>query len=433
MKKANPNSYRLLILMLLLPVLGSAQSKRVNTESFDVENNPEILMNISHAEISVKTWNKDKVEVKTTFTSESLTQEELDDIFESSGFMVLGNRNRVEIKTRPNLARRIQTRFMSELPMPPAPPSPDMSGLDVPAPPKPPQIHFDIDFDYLAFKEEGKVYLEKFKKQLDSVDFKDEMIEFKKAMKEWKKDFKEKSKEFRDEFKEDSVFIYAKRLKPKMDSLAMRMKQHAKNMRSSNSVKKTIEIKVPKSAMFKLNLRHSKISAESMSNLSANLNYSDFTIETISGEESKIQMNYSSLNVGTVEDLKLQLEYSKQIQIGNIDRLNANSKMSQLTIDNLKDQALIQGSYGELTIRNVDPKFSLIDIKLEKSTANLNLPEAMMFDFYAKSSNSKFNINSDLDFKISKSFDDVIYTNESTQSNSKRISLSADYSSVNLN
>lgn len=433
MKKTKLISYKLLLIIFFLPFFGISQSKRETIESFDVDKNPEIQLNLSHAEVIVTTWNKNRVEVKTTLSSETLSQQEAEELFEAHEIKVLGNSNRVEITSNSDMKTRARSFVFAQSPTPPRPPKPNAAALTPPAPPRPPHPPLQFDFDYEAFKEEGKAYLEKFKQQLDSTDFREEMKNFRNEMMKWKDQLaisKDSLLAYHTDL--DSLKVYLKTFRSEAQDVFQRLREDSGRPSPRGSVKKVIEIKVPESARFEVDLRHSKLDADSMKNLSANLRYSEFKLQDLSGKNSEINMNYSSLFIDTAEQLSLNLVYSKTVKLGKVNELNVKSKMSELNIKYLRDQALIEGSYGKLAIEKIDSDFSLIDIHLEKSTARLKLPENIDYRFYAKSSNSKFNLNSDLDLKMSKSFEDVIYTSTAKTNDAQILSLSANYSTVNL-
>ncbi|NEV94085.1 hypothetical protein G3567_07990 [Psychroflexus sp. YR1-1] len=428
MKKTKPISYKLMIIFLL-PLLGLAQSKRETLETFDVDKSPVITLDVSHAQVVVTTWNKNKIEVKTTLSSETLSEKEASELFDVHEVKVLGNSNRVEVSSANNPGVRNFAFIQS--PKPPKPPKPNAGSPRPPRPPMPPRPALEFDFDYLAFKEEGKAYLEKLKQQLNSTSFKEEMNNFRKEMMVWKDKFlKDSLKGFRSDL--DSLKIYVKTFRDEAQDIFQDLKEDYENSISKSAVRKVIEIKVPKSARFEVDLRHSKLEADAMKDLTAHLRYSDFKLKDLSGENSEINMKYSTLRIDSADQLSLNLVYSKKVELGDVNKLNVKSKMSELSIKHLRDQGLINGSYGKLFIDAIDPDFSLIDIQLEKSTASLKLPENIDYRFYAKSSNSKFNLNTDLDLKMSKSFEDVIYTTTGQTNDAQILSLSANYSTVNL-
>ena len=144
-------------------------------------------------------------------------------------------------------------------------------------------------------------------------------------------------------------------------------------------------------------------------------------------------MSYSTLSINSAESLNLDIDYSKKVDLKKVDQLNVTSKMSELKIGSIQNQAIIKGTYGNINIDRIDDDFSLIDIHLEKSSANLKLPSDKNFRFYAKSSNSKIEVNSELDFSMTKSFDDVIYTNTNSKKSSQIFNITANYSNLKLN
>lgn len=433
MKKTRLISYKLLLIIFFLPFLGFSQSKRETIESFDVDKNPELKLNLSHSEVIVTTWNKNRVEVKTTLSSETLSGDEAENLFDAHEVRVLGNSNRVEVTSVAGHKSRVRNFTFAQTPRSPKPPRPNASSPKPPRPPMPPRPAMEFDFDYEAFKEEGKAYLEKLRQQLDSSNFREEMKSFRDEMMKWKDQLmlsKDSLMAFHKDL--DSLKIYVKSFRYEAREMFNDLKEDYENLSAKGSVKKVIEIKVPKSASFEVDLKHSKLNADVMKNLSANLRYSDFQLKDLLGENSEVQMNYSTLLIGSANKLSLNLLYSKKVELVQVNEVNVKSKMSNFKINHLKSQALIDGSYGELVINEIDTDFSLVDIQLEKSTASLKLPSNPNFNFYAKSSNSKFNMNSDLDFKMSKSFDDVIYTSTTKTDNSQTLSLSVNYSTVDL-
>jgi len=92
----------LLVILLLAPFLIFSQQKRVSTESFDVEKSPIIILDLSHSTVIIETWNKNRVEVKTTLTSKEEDKQALNEAFDASEIKVLGNSKRVEITSRKN-------------------------------------------------------------------------------------------------------------------------------------------------------------------------------------------------------------------------------------------------------------------------------------------------------------------------------------------
>ena len=424
----------LLVLLLLAPFLIFSQQKRVSTESFDVEKSPIIILDLSHSTVIIETWNKNTVEVKTTLTSKEEDKQALNEAFDASEIIVFGNSKRVEITSRKNRNAKSNGVGFFQTPVPPNPPK----SPNPPLPPKPPKPLLEIDFDYEAFKEQGREYLKKFKEQLDSTNLRETMLVWRDEL----KNFRDDLKDLRDDQKDnrsfqDSLRQYAhvirKNIKPWVEEFREGYQEAKNSWMMKQSVKRVIEIKVPKSAKFEMNLRHSKMEVSSLHNVDANLSYSGLQLDTATGQNSKIVMSYSTLSINSAESLNLDINYSKEVDLKKVDQLNVTSKMSELKIGSIQNQAIIKGTYGNLHIDRIDDDFSLIDIHLEKSSADLKLPSDKNFRFYAKSSNSKIQLNSEFDFKMTKSFEDVIYTNTTPKKTSQIFNITANYSNLKLN
>ena len=424
----------LIVLLLLTPFLIFSQQKRVSTESFDVEKSPIIILDLSHSTVIIETWNKNRVEVKTTLTYDEEDKQALNEAFDASEIIVLGNSKRVEITSRKNRNAKPNGVGFFQTPVPPKPPK----SPNPPLPPKPPKPLLEIDFDYEAFKEQGREYLEKFKEQLDSTNFRETMVVWRDELKNFRDDLKDIRNDQKDNRSfQDSLRQYAhvirKNIKPWVEEFREGYQEAKNSWMMKQSVKRVIEIKVPKSAKFEMNLRHSKMEVSSLHNVDANLSYSGLQLDTATGQNSKIVMSYSTLSINSAESLNLDINYSKEVDLKKVDQLNVTSKMSELKIGSIQNQAIIKGTYGNLHIDRIDDDFSLIDIHLEKSSADLKLPSDKNFRFYAKSSNSKIQLNSEFDFKMTKSFEDVIYTNTTPKKTSQIFNITANYSNLKLN
>jgi hypothetical protein len=421
-------NYNLLVILLLAPVFIFSQEKRVSTESFDVEKSPIIILDLSHSTVIIETWNKNRVEVKTTLTSDEVDKQALNEAFDASEIKVLGNSKRVEIASRKNRNAKHNGVGFFQAPVPPNPPKS----------PKPPKPLLEIDFDYEAFKEEGREYLEKFKEQLDSTNFRETILVWRDELKNFRDDLKDIRNDQKDNRSfQDSLRQYAhvirKNIKPWVEEFREGYQEAKNGWMMKQSVKRLIEIKVPKSAKFEMNLRHSTMEVSSLHNVDANLNYSGLQLDTATGQNSKIVMSYSTLSINSAESLNLDINYSRKVDLKKVDQLNVTSKMSELKIGSVQDQAIIKGTYGNLYIDRIDDDFSLVDIHLEKSSADLKLPSDKNFRFYAKSSNSKIQVNSEFDFSMTKSFEDVIYTNTTPKKTSQIFNITANYSNLKLN
>ncbi|MFN2261723.1 MAG: hypothetical protein ABR595_06630 [Psychroflexus sp.] len=424
--------FKMLLVLIFVSNLVLAQSTKTYKESFDVDSDVLVKIDLSHTKIKIDTWNKNKVEVKTILKTKNDSEQDLDALFDAWKISALGNSERVEVKDHrsgENVMVFSNVQGPQRPPRPPRPPRPTKPNQ----PPKPSII--DFDFDYEAFKEDGKAYIEKFKKQLDSSDFKENILS-------WQEDFAEAY----NAESVDSIRAHSKVVREQMKIFRENMKSFREHMKlfrddikselklnnDTDGVERVIEIKMPKSAKLEVNLKHSELDITSVEHIDANLNYSGLQIDDISGEFSKIYLRYSNMNLNTANQLDLKMDYAKDVKLTSVKQLDVDSKMSELSIGTLEEQAIINGSYGKLEIKNIKDDFKLLDIKLSNSDLKMNLPQSK-FQFYAKTSGTQLDLSDNFEVTMRKSFEHKIYQNSNHQNSNRLVNITADYSNINLN
>ena len=433
--------------LCLLGVLsGYAQTTKTFKESFDVNKDVDVILNVDNAEITIETWNKNRVDVEATFSVDIEEEDLANEILENTGFEALGNSRKVEITSTMKGVRfmsnnmyhseddvEILTEDVKGIAPPPPPPPP--------LPPLPPSIkNIDLDFDMERFNEEGKAYIIEFQKEIKEM-FKES--NFKEEMQEWKEKFKEEIE--KSGFK-DSIRVMTYRLKDKMRPALREMREKLKEKRSDlqdnrkifkelrahQKVKKKIIIKIPRDAKLDLNVKRSKLKIASLNRIDANLNYSGLQIDELTGEICNIMANYSNIDITKAKALNLNLKYAKKVHIGEVSEITSVSKTSNLTIDKINQKAVIEGSFGELTLNNISKDFIFIDIHLKNSSAKLTLP-SVAYNFYINSKSSELEMANNLNYKVNEAFDSKIYQNKTASSSSRTLNIKADYSTVDLN
>lgn len=414
-------------LCLLIACSGFAQTTKTFKESFNVNKDAEIILSADHAEIIIETWNKNQVEVEATVTVESEDKKLAEKILADFQFEALGNSSKVEIRAKsknasfPSLGKIID---MDEIEIF----TNDIKGIKFPNMPDISQMKLDFDFDMEKFNEEGKAYIIKFQDKIK------EMVNdttFKKEIKEWKLMIENELKDIN--FSTDSlrVFTYGLRNQPQVDVKTITIPNAQVIGKTNLPMKKKIIIRMPKEANLKLDVKQSQLKVASLHQIDANLNYSGLHIDELFSKHSKIEANYSDVNIKKANGLNLNLKYAKKIQIGEVNELISNSKTSNLDIDKINEKAIIEGSFGKLNIKNINPNFKLIDIYLTNSTAKLNLPE-VDYSFYINSKSSEINVGDVLDYKVNTAFDSKIYQNKKEMNTPRSLNIRADYSTFEL-
>ena len=442
-------------LCLLFVVSSYAQKSKTYTESFNVNKDTEVSLSADNAEIIIETWNKDRVDVEATITVDVEDEKLADKILENFEFEALGNSTKVEIRAGSNpfqSSRNIS--FFSSGDVQPYVlyddnvkiVTDDIKGLKVPQPPSPPVPplppsvgNIKMDFDMERFNEEGKAYIIEFQKEIR------EMFEgsnFKEDMLEWKEKFRE---EMEKSGIKDSIKVITFRWRDEMRPVLREMRDKLKEKRSElrerrNSfegirtnfnVKKKIIIKMPKEAKLDLNVKRSELKIASLHQIDANLNYSGLQIDELTGQNCSVSAMYSGVNIAKANGLNLNLKYAKKVNIGEVNQLISTSKTSNLIIDLVNQKAIIDGSFGDLVIKDISDDFNLVDINLKNSSAKLNVPD-VNYNFYINSKASEINLDSKLKYDLSEAFDAKIYRSKNSKNSSKTLNIKADYSNCEL-
>tara|TARA_R110002049_G_scaffold12343_1_gene55465 strand:+ start:9329 stop:10846 length:1518 start_codon:yes stop_codon:yes gene_type:complete len=366
---------------------------------------------------------------------------------------------------------------------------PDLPEMpEMPELPKLPEGVNNIHFDYGAYQEEGEKYLEEYTKKFEKMygdDYAKKMEAWgEKFGKEWGekygKDMEAWGKKFGEKFNGED---YAKKMEAWGERFAAQMERqaemieaqvertqaqkervaeqkerilaqkeliekqheaHAKerekladkrrvlveklvNKESHSKVKKTIKIKMPKGAKLKVNVRHGELEfAANIDNLKANLSYTKFTANSINGSSTSINASYSPVYVAHWNLGELNLKYVKKAELRNVKNMVLNSNSSNVTIDNLSGNAIIDGSIGDLKILEIDDAFINLNIIIQNSDAIIVLPKVShnlqykgaYSTFYHPKNKSGKNVSS--------------FSNNNLESN-KTIVVNAKYSNITMN
>lgn len=370
--------------------------------------------------------------------------------------------------------------FDFEMPeLPEIPELPEMPEL----PELPEGVH-DIHFDYKAYKKYGEKYLEEYTQEFESKYGKDYAKKMEawgeKFGKEWGEEYGKQMEEWAKKFEgqfdnkeyEKQMEIWGKRFAKQMDQQAKRIeltlkqkaliakrheeqaKAHMKHAEQRNKlaqereklakerkvlieklvdkknnikVKKTIKIKMPKGAKLKVNVRHGELEfASNIDNLKADLSHTKFTAYSVNGGSTSINASYSPIHVTNWNLGELNLKYVKKADFNNVKSMVLTSNSSNVTIDNLIGNAIIDGSIGDLKILKIDNTFTNLNILIQNSDAIITLPK-VGYNLQYKGMRSRFS-------HPEKPLEENMTSFTSSNSNTgKTIVVNAKYSNVEMN
>lgn len=296
--------------------------------------------------------------------------------------------------------------------------------------PKLPKGADHVTFDYDAYKKDGEKYLEEYSKKFESVygeeyakkmeawgeKFGKEWGEkFGKRMEAWAKNFEnnwnsedfekqmeawgerfgqqmEQQYKAREEAAKAREKAHELREKARVKAMEQREIQREKrdqliekrriiveklaNKEGNIPVKKTIKIKMPKGAKLKVNVRHGEVEFASAENLNANLSHTKFIAQSVNGGSTSINASYSPIYVTNWNLGELNLNHSKTVEIGNVKHVVLNANSSNVTIDSLQGNAIIDCNIGDVNIFKIDDSFTNLNVILQNSNALIALPKA---------------------------------------------------------
>ena len=294
-----------------------------------------------------------------------------------------------------------------------------------------------IHFDYGAYQKNGEKYLEEYTKKFESAfgdDYEKKMEawgekfgkewgeKYGKQMEEWAKKFEDKynSEEFAKKMEawgerfaaqmegqaerieaqveraqeqkervaeqKERIIIHKGRIEKEHQAHIKEREKLAEKRRilvgklvskeSNSKVKKTIKIKIPKGAKLKVNVSHGELEfASNIDNLKADLVYTKFTANSINGSSTSINASYSPVYISNWNLGELNLKYVKKAELHSVKNMILNSNSSNITIDNLSGNAIIDSSIGNLNILKIDDAFTNLNIIIQNSDVVIELPK----------------------------------------------------------
>jgi ribosomal protein S13 len=488
--------YKIMGLLVLLAVSVQAQKfDKTIKEKFKVNSDVEVVINATHTDVEIETWNKNEVAIEAVIEVEGVSKKEAEKILEKWKFEALGNKKKVKIAS---LSTNFDFKFdfdfdfpdidVPHFEMPELPEMPEMAEL-----PEMPEMDFEVyEFDYDTYKKDSsylKGYkmkvakqVKKFKdsdwmKKFDSVrnsdEYKLKMIEFKKAsatmakeMKEFKnsEEFKlmiEESKRVAEEVRKEMLdnkdlmkdqMRVAKEASRKAKEMIKKMKEEGKfeamrkhgenvyffNENDKNSkvkIKKYIKIKVPKNATFDLNVRHGKLNVpKSNKKMSAKISYGNFIGGIISGEKNELNLTNSPVNIQTINSSNITLKNVPNATFGTFENSNLFANSSDVVIYKVgKDVALSQ-KFGKLEVKKLIPNFNKLNLILDYAKATLNFSDAQ-FVYKINDKKSTLKLGSNLTEVNTKTVDGIRLTEgfSVNKTSSNKLFLTSVFSTFTLN
>ncbi len=143
---------------------------------------------------------------------------------------------------------------------------------------------------------------------------------------------------------------------------------------SLNSNKHIIEIGIPKQMDIHLNTRHGSFLAKSrLNNIKGNLKYTPFEAKEVGGD-TELTIQFAPVKIESWKEGNLNVAYSKNFKIETIDRIQLKLTNSKLFVNEIRSEAVFNGSFSKINILKASNDFKKMVFLLTQSDLIFNLP-----------------------------------------------------------
>ncbi|PTX44114.1 hypothetical protein C8P64_0084 [Christiangramia gaetbulicola] len=455
------------ILSLLFITAGSfAQTKKLS-KTYKTSPDVNVELDSRHTNIIIENWDRNEVQIEAYLEGDTGDKEMTKKLLDSWKLETSATNGRVEIESGGSSSMKMDLDIdmaalegsLSELPALLEPLMTDLVGPilnNIAENPLPPGFAEDMKgmkFDYEAYKKDGDKYLEKWEADFEKKFGK----EYEVKMEKWAKNVEKNSEKFEKEYEvkmeawgkdfEKDMEAWGEEFGKKMEAWGEEFgKQFEAQMENGGSKvfiledgkgvksKKTIKLKVPKDAKLELNVRHGELKLGSnIKNLKADLSHSRLSANRISGKGTNIKAAYTPVKVAYWDYGVLSTEFVKNCRLDKVVSIKLDSNSSDVVINELQKTGVLTGSFGKLDINDLGAGFETLNISLENSDLELNVPDTA-FNFTFNGMQSSIKHPSGLKLKSTKSYDNEILNgyNKSREGNSN-ITIKANFSDVLIN
>ena len=457
------------MLSLLFVTAGSfAQTKKLS-KNYKTAADVKVELDSRHTNIVIENWDKNEVQIEAYLEGDTGDKEATKKLLNSWELSTSGSGNTVKIKSGGgnnwdgnndmNIDLSGLEGPLSKLPAMLEPLMTDLVGpilANIAENPLPPGFAEDMQgmkFDYKAYKKDGDKYLDKWEKDFDKKfgkEYEAKMekwsAEVEKNSEKWEKEYEVKMEAWGKDFEKD-MEAWGEEFGKKMETwgenfgkqFEAQMENGGANMffpENGNSPKsgKTIKIKIPKDAKLELNVRHGELKLGSnIKNLKADLSHSRLSANRISGKNTNIKAAYTPVKVAFWEYGVLSTDFVKSCTIDKAVSIKLNSNSSDVVINELQKTGVLTGSFGKLDINDLGAGFETLNISLENSDLELNIPDTA-FNFTFNGMQSSIKHPTAMKLKSTKSYDNEILNGyfKSREGNAN-ITIKANFSDVLIN
>jgi len=465
---------QILALVLILTSANlTAQTQEKVKKSYSLNSEASLTVNAQHTKLFFEFWDKNEMQVEAFIDTKGLSKEEASKALEQWQIKFKGDKNHMTISSYGGGFGKL-------------PPMPGMDSLQMMTthivgpildglgpmiagmakhPPLPPEFMervSSLKFDHEAFKKDGEEYLKKWEKEMEEKFGKDVEIKMKKWSESFEKDAEkwsadmEKEMQVWEEKHGKEMKVWAEQFGAEMEAWGEKFgkemeiwAQQFENAEEGNKVihnnrvtiirgndskaGKSMIIRIPKKTKLKLNVRFGEVQlAGKAIDLKAQLSHSSLVANTIGGDKTNVEVSYSPVKIKEWDYGVLHTNYVQNVSIDKANSLKLASASSNVKIGEIRETAVITGTFGNLDIQKLAPDFRSLDISLENSDLDLNIPETAL-NFNYTGSQSTIDYPASIKAKPVKSYDSELINGYQRSSNGAGIiNIKARFSDVKV-
>mgnify|MGYP007119768357 CR=1 FL=1 len=200
-------------------------------------------------------------------------------------------------------------------------------------------------------------------------------------------------------------------------------------------IKKFIKMKVPKDAIFDLNVRHGKLNIPSSTKkMSVILSYGNFIAGNIDGEDNNLKLSNSSVVIDKLQAGIITLKNVPKALLGSITSSKLFANSSDVLIEEVGVDIALSQKFGKLEVQSLVPNFRGLNVVLDYCKADLNFSQAD-YNYQINSKETSLDLTSQLSEVSSNSVDGVknIQGYFKSKSSPNKLFLTGVYSAIKLN
>lgn len=440
--------------MFVLTVLGAfnLQAQEKFKGSYQTEPGVVVELQVQHTNIIVEPWKKNQVEVEAYLEDDNeLTEQEKVQLLENWQLDTQGSPSKVSLRSTARGGSNSGLEFPYMDVRPPVMPERFHSLFDeISKHPMQPEAFArlrDMKFDFDAYSRNADEYLSQWEEEVKERLGDDVKIEVhtwsnipqdslgRAQMSQQWEEMQQKMERHRAMMEErlGNMDQWAEQFQRRMQQHQDFFFNRGPQERTGSKPKRTVKLRIPEDARLVIRARHGEVNLSGeIKDLKADISYAPFTANKLSGKNTHLRSSYAPVTIDIWEYGELQTSYTPMCEIGTVESLRLSANSSDLKIGEISDTALLTGTFGTIQVDKVSKDFNLLDLNLNNSDLNLQLPDAPL-DFAYHGSQSAISYPQKLKVNRTETYDtEILKAQHKSDRNHGSVNIRAQFSQIDI-